>query len=248
MNKRVLVAVLAVGCALLLAGCLGGDDLEDPPGNVTAEDVESDAVAAMEEVDTAQIDLELTVEGNEGVLFEGESETVVDRERRRMRMDATADPILQDATTVTQYTVNETGYVQTEGGWRQESVDPEFWESDPISAYGAMLEAGETELRGVTDFEGSEVYVLETDVTGEALSGLVGQQLPESGPVSGDALEDLTVEQYVDRETGHVRYLELSVETSALGTDGRATITLTTTLSEFDEPVDITVPPEATSD
>jgi hypothetical protein len=245
MDRRTRLLVLVVaGSTLVLAGCLGGgDDLRAAPANATAENVTADALAAMEGVDTARIDLTVTVEGNEGTLLEADSETVVDRRNRRMRVEATAEPLLQEPIEFSQYTINETTYTRTDGEWRRETVAG-AWDQDPISAYETMLDGGETELRGVTTFEGRGVYVIETTVDGETLGGLVSQQTPEAG-IDASIFDDLTVEQYVDRETGHIRYLELEFETSGFGS-GRTTVTLTTTLSGFDEPVDIEVPAAAT--
>lgn len=246
-RTRLFVLVVAVGCAVVLAGCFGGgDDIDEAPENVTAAEVESAALATMSEVDTAQIDLELAVSGSQGTLLEANSETVVDRRNRRMRIEATAEPLLQEPIEFTQYTINETVYTRTDGEWRRETVDG-VWEQDPIAAYEAMLSAGETELRGVTTFEGREVYVIETEVDGETLASLVGQQTPDAGTFDGNLFDDLTVQQYVDRESHHVRYLELEFETTSPGGDGRLTIALTTTLSNFDDPVAIEVPAEATA-
>jgi hypothetical protein len=240
------VVLVVVASTMLFAGCFGGggDDLQDAPPDATAANVTADALAAMDGVDTARIDLTLTVEGNQGTLLEADSQTAVDRRNRRMRVEATAEPLLQDSIDFAQYTTNETVYTRTDGEWRRETVSG-VWDQDPISAYEAMLDGGETELRGVTTFEGREVYVLETTVDGETLASLVSQQTPETG-VDGGIFDDLTVEQYVDRETGHVRYLELEFETSGFGS-GRTTVTLTTTLSGFDDPVEIAIPAAATS-
>lgn len=243
-RTRTLVLVV-VASTLLFAGCLGGggEDIQDAPPDATAENVTADALAAMEAVDTVRIDLTLTVEGNQGTLLEADSQTAVDRRNRRMRVEATAEPLLQNSIDFAQYTTNETVYTRTDGEWRRETA-PGVWDQDPISAYEAMLDGGETELQGVTTFEGREVYVLETTVDGETLASLVSQQTPDAG-VDGGIFDDLSVEQYVDRETSQVRYLELEFETSGFGS-GRTTVTLTTTLSAFDEPVDITVPAAAT--
>lgn len=255
-RTRTLFLTILVVLVLTVAGCTGGgpggdasgdrggdvpeDGAGDAPGATT---IQQEATAAMQDAETGAYSLEMT-------------ERVGNRTETVLRVDGAFDvPNRKLRTTVenpdmanhtlTQYVVDGTTYTGMGGEWfRAPTGDQVDWDGQPdrFDTQQAVLANADVEVTGTDEVDGREVWVLTVDSTLDSLESPGGQ--PGSGDLLGAVdLSNAEITQYVDTETSHV--LQTVARINATRSGQRTSITMTTSLSNVDEPVTIELPAEA---
>jgi len=236
MQRRTL-AVLSVAALLVTAGCagLGGGG----GGAGDAEQVKEDATAAMQDVDTYRMSMEMNISAN------GQSITmtqggVFDHEAERARLNVSAFGMQ----TVT-YLDGTTMYMKSNGRWQTRDMsDQDPWESgNGITQQQNILESGEVTVEGTETVDDVETTVLSVDPDEEQLKELIAQQQSQS--FEGITIENATYTLYVAKESDLPQKMEMTMEMSMEGQTAEAN--MTAYFSEYGEPVNITIPEEATS-
>ena len=262
-RKRQLLVVLAVGIALLLAGCAEAindeDDSDIDADDVEAEELEQAATEAMAEVTTFTFETEQTTTAM-GAATETTVEGQIDVEAQRAQIETSIDQfgIEQE---FDQYIVDETLYMDglgemlgTEEWLKVEVGEEAIWEHDEATQQREMLDVGDLSVEDTETFDGHDVYVVELNVSGEDMEDIIEDA---EDPLEGefedafgeeddiDALEytDVSVTQYIDADSYYVRYsaMEATIETEF----GTTAIEMETTFDDFNDAVDVELPPEA---
>lgn len=238
------VALLVVVALVVLAGCsaLG----QDPTREDRAVEALERSQDRLDEVDSYRFDGEMRV------VAEGDGRTerirvdvggAVDAEAERMRTNATVD-----GETTESYLVGGTTYQQCPdpwGGWAVEEAedDADDWaELTPAAGQLSLLESGSLYWNGTETVDGREAALLVGHTPASALDedqGGFGSALDVGGP----NVEDVTVELWVDEETGLP--IESRIALEVAGSGGSADASATMRYSGYDEPVSIEVPSEA---
>lgn len=244
-NKKRLSLTVAIALMVLMAGCaglVGGEDIEE-------DELEQKTLEAMEDVDTFSMTYNQSVEVM-GTTSQMSAEGVIDREAQRAQMTTTMDGI-----PIEQYVIDDTLYQETGGEWVKVKLPEEIlWEEHETAQQQKALEMGDLDIRETTTFDGNEVYVVDIELDEDELADVVndsdaGMDGGFEGEFRMDAFmddvefNDVRVTQYIDTDTYHVRYVNMSFEMET--SMGPVTIELDMTLSDFNEDVDIELPPEA---
>lgn len=194
-RSRTAIALAVVALALL-AGCmgfLGGGGSGSTPtvtpepvnDSTTAEAVRSDALVAMDEVDTYVVEGRAVSEYTGDVGQSATTNTTARVNRSARRINLTEVQSTDDRTyTVDTYLVDGTLYgfsdfYSTQFGkdWiRATPPDPQrAWDRrDTLSRQRAVLSAANVTLAGTQTVAGTETYVLDATLSGEAYDALVG--------------------------------------------------------------------------
>lgn len=241
--------VLLVALSLTLAGCaglVGDDDTAEVDPNETADmapdEIQAEALAAMEDIETVAFDLEQT--SDVGVETTGTMNGVIDEAADEMQFTMDTGPFGEFET----YLIEETAYVNLDGQWFKMDLSTFEFEDgeDEYDLAEDLLEAGDLTVIETKTFEGHEVWVVEYDVDSELFEELYGQEDLGYGigvDTHDVTLENGTVTQYIDTDTYYVRYTETNLTMdSAVGS---MTSITEMTLSDFNEPANIELPPEA---
>jgi len=235
MQRRTL-AVLSVAALLVTAGCagLGGGG----GGAGDAEQVKEDATAAMQDVDTYRMSMEMNISAN-GRSITMTQGGVFDHEAERARLNVSAFGMQ----TVT-YLDGTTMYMKSNGRWQTRDMsDQDPWESgNGITQQQNILESGEVTVEGTETVDDVETTVLSVDPDEEQLKELIAQQQSQS--FEGITIENATYTLYVAKESDLPRKMEMTMEMSMEGQTAEAN--MTAYFSEYGEPVNITIPEKAT--
>lgn len=264
-NQQV-VAILALAGMLLLAGCTEAldDDTDDAiEEEMDADELQAEALAAMEAVETASFELNQTTsvwEMEQTIIATG----VIDAEADEMRMEMDMGELLFDAT-VEAYVLGETMYMNFWGQWIQaEMDDAALWEhdEDQLDQQETFLEEGDLDINETTTFDGHEVYVVDIELDQEEMDEIfaesdefddafefdddfVGDDAEFDDDVfdTEETVTNASITQYIDAENYWVRHTVIEYEVD--GPFGSHSVEMSMTLSDFNEPVDIELPPEA---
>ena len=249
-SKRIALT-LVLATAVVLAGCSGtGGHGTDPPGDgpgssldaSSADAVREQTIGAMESVESYSFEMTMSI-GASGQTINMTSTGAIDLANERMRQRLSLQGPFPVNTT--QYVVNDTLYLNSSGQWTKRSVDQPIWNRSQLSTQQEVLE-GEVNLTlaGEATVDGEEVVVLEARPDGEALLEAVRQQQGTGGQLpDGTAVSNVTVTQYVSEETSLVKRMEMSMEMTTQGQT--VSMTMTMTFDDYNEPVEIELPPEA---
>ncbi|WP_336037999.1 DUF6612 family protein [Halobacterium yunchengense] len=231
----------AVAALLVTAGCAGlpGGDAGD--GDRSAEQFAEDVQAAMSDVDTYRMTMQMNVSAD-GQSLEMRQTGAFDREAERARVNATA---MGEETTT--YIDGTTLYVQFGGEWQSQNLsETDVWNgSDSAARQGQVLASGDVTVEGGATVDGTETTVLRVDADPEELKEAIQQQSTSPG-VGSLGIEEATYRMYVANETDRVRQVDLSMTMSANDQTMRANATMT--FSDYGADVDVAVPDAATDE
>lgn len=236
-QTRTVLAVLALSVLVALAGCADSGS-NGPAEGPSAEDIQAEATAAMENVSSAAFTMDMTVDSDQGSLSL-QSDGVMDIDNKRMRMNMSLESQGQTIE-LTQYIIDQTAYQQVDGQWQSSDVSgQDIWaEGNQLTMQQQMLENSTVEVTGNDTVDGNEVWVVSIEPSDEAIQQfLTGTG---TGITENMDIESISFTQYVDTDTYHVRKLDLSMDTTMQGES--ATMEMTMTFSRFDESFDIELP------
>ena len=236
MQRRTL-AVLSVAALLVTAGCAG---LTGNGGGASdAEQVKQDATSAMQDVDTYRMSMQMELSSN-GQTISMSQDGVFDHEAKKARLNASVFGMQ----TVT-YMDGSTMYVKSNGRWQTRNMsDQNPWESgNGITQQQNILESGDVSIAGTETVDGVETTVLSVDPDESKLKELIAQQQSQS--FEGITIDNATYKLYVANDSDLPQKMEMTMEMSIDGQTAEAN--MTAHFSEYGEPVNITVPEEATA-
>lgn len=234
MQKRTL-ATLSVAALLVTAGCAG---LVDDGGASDAEQRAQDASDAMADVDTYRMTMAMNISAN-GQTISMSQDGVFDHEAQRARLDMTVFGAEGVA-----YMDGDTMYVKSNSRWQtQDLSEDDPWKSgNGITQQQNILESGDVSIEGTETVDGAETTVLSVDPDEDELKELLAQQQSQS--FEDVTIEDASYRLYVG-DDDLPRKVEMTMEMTVNGQSADAE--MTAYFSEFGEPVDITIPEEATA-
>ena len=236
MQRRSL-ATLCVAALLVTAGCAG---LTGNGGGASdAEQLKEDASAAMADVETYRMEMDMNITANDRTLSMSQN-GVFDHEAEQARLDMSVY-----GTEAVAYMDGETMYVKAGGRWQtQDLSERNPWESgNGITQQQHILESGEVSVEGTETVDGVETTVLAVDPDTEELKQLVAQQGSQS--FEGVTIDDATYRLYVAKDSDLPRKMEMTMEMTINGQSAEAE--MTAHFSAYGEPVNVTVPEEATA-
>lgn len=252
-GKKTILLAVVLALMLPLAGCSAltsdGEDGPDPDSpDVDEEQLQADTLATMQNVSTASVEADITMESQGTTVIDMQLEGVSNFEEQRARFDTT---IGQGSRSVEaeQYIIDQTAYMNAEafGGWvRQDVSDQPGFGNNTLQQQEEILEAADVEVTDETTTDGHEVYVAEMNIDDEMMTEILNEQLSQqqTGGVAGEVtMEDVSVTQHIDVDSNHVRYMELEYTVSAGGQE--VSVVFEQRFSDFDQAVDITLPEEA---
>lgn len=259
-TRAVLVTVL-LGVLVATAGCTGGDggtgaetgsgtDIDTASTGVdgdapAAAALRTNATAAMQDIETGQLTQEMTVTDDNGTQTVMRADGVIDTTQRRMRFEL--EGAFLGSQSMTQYVVNDTMYSGLGGRWvKQDAGEQVDWDrsAGQFEGQSELLDGSSVSVTGTDEIDGDEVWVLSARSDASNLS-TVGEG-PGAGQLGGAfAGGSVEVTQYVDRDTHHVRRTVATMNTTQNGQD--VSMTMTTEISEINEPVTIELPAAAES-
>ena len=240
--ERVHVVLAVVGC-LLLAGCAGfggtegGAETGSPSVNATALAANTDAV------ETYSVDITRTLQStgaNQTVEIDG----AVDRENEAARLVQTTETAFSDEPRRTEQYVHEgTLYTSSDGEWERSELEDWTTVDHLASAIPEPLASDDLEPVRTETVAGTETTMYEANITRGQAADLAG--------VDGTGHVPMTIENHVyyvlvDDETDTLYGADLRLEVSQGGDP--AFVTIETTITDRDGPVDVELPEEATAD
>lgn len=238
---------------LVTAGCTG---LSTDDGTADAAQLQDDAADAMADADTYRMEMRMNVSAG-GQSMTMTQNAVFDHEAERARVNATSA-----GRSTTTYIDGTTAYVNVGGVWRtQDLSSAEPWnDSSGIRQQQSVLESANVSVNGSATVDGRrtdgspstsetqsvsedgvETTVLAVEPDTEELQSVVARQ---TGSLDGVEIEDATYRMYVANDTNRLRQVEMDLRMTVGGQS--AVANATTTFSEYGEPVNISVPEEAT--
>ena len=253
-NNRRLLLTAALALVVLMAGCasLVGDDNPDAD-NIDADELEEKALEAMEDVETFSMESHHSLDVM-GSTSETSAEGVMDLENQQAQITLSIDEMGVDEE-IEQYIIDETVYMGMSGEWvKLEIPEDDIWKESETAQQEETLEMGDLEIRDTTTFDGHDVYVVDVELDESDLESII--EGPDAGMDSsfedgfgGDSamddfeLSEVTVTQYIDVDTHHIRYVAMNFEMET--PTGPAGMDLEMTFSEFNEDVSIELPSKA---
>lgn len=225
-----------IALLLVTAGCAGvlndgSSDLSD------AEALQRDTVEAMGDVETyhAEMEMNISVKGREVTVTQ---EGVYDVAEQKARFTTTFGP-----TETTAYLDGTTMYVQARDVWRtRELTQADPWkQGQGLALQQQLLESAEVSVNGTTTVDGVETTVLSVNPGEAQVKQLLAQQGQQ---LSGVSIEEVRYTMYVSTETKRPRRVDMTMTFTANGREAEANVTMT--FSKYNEPVDITIPENAT--
>jgi hypothetical protein len=239
-RTRGLLAVAALALLVAAAGCADGGSTA--PADAPAPDaLQRNATAAMQDVRTATFTMAMDMEASgQSVSMDADGE--MDVENRRMRMDLAMDTGGRTVE-VTQYVIDETAYQRIQGDWQtQDLAGQEMWSGgNQLALQERMLENSSVEIIGSGTVDGHDVWIVAIEPGEDAIEQLLSGTASDVG--ENVDIQSLSFEQSVDVETSHVRKVDMRMDAEIQGQ--QATLNMTMTFENFNEPVDIQLPEEA---
>lgn len=244
-NKTVLFAVV-LAVMLPLAGC--SLPLSEDNPDVDEDELQASAIETMDNVSTASMESEITMESDGSTIIEMELDGVANFDEQTARFE-TAIEQMGTSLNAEQYVIEDTVYMNADalGGWVKQDVSAQTgFQGGDLDNQQRILEESEIEVTGETTTDGHEVYIAEMDVDEEVMNEILEEQLggdQMSGVQSDIEMSDVSVTQHIDVETNHVRYMQMEYTVSGPGQE--ISVVFEQRLSDFGQSVDITLPEEA---
>lgn len=243
MARLALHALLAV--CLVTAGCsvFAPDHTREARAVAALDDATNATAAAQTYRFESAITVTATTDGRTE-RFDTDLTGAVDTGAREMRTNAT-----RDGQTRRSVLVNRTSYRECPppwGGWAVEERDEETPWADhtPAVRQLSLLESGSLYWNGTRTLDGERVTVITGVPTEAALTEY--QDDRRTRTFGGPSIEEPRLRAYLDTESG--RLLRTALSFTVAGGDGTATATMSTTFSEYGDPVAVDVPEEAQTD
>ncbi|MDZ7731482.1 MAG: DUF6612 family protein [Natrialbaceae archaeon] len=244
------IAVVSLVAVLLAAGCLGGLTGEDR----TAEEIQNDALAAMESVESYSFDLTMTMsidsESSSGFMagpFEIDVEGAVDILRERMQMTMSM-PMIGSVDT---YIVNDTMYTMSpvSGEWTTEPAPGDVFETATMDLEDQrkVLENANVTHEGTEELGDRTVNVLRLNASGQTVAELLSEDL-EGGELPQSSFGNATFEQfdivfYLGQDDNLLYRMTLDANISS--TMGSMDLGMEMTFDDYNQEFDIQPPDEA---
>lgn len=234
MSDTGLVPAVAVALLVVTAGCTGLTGSDDV---ASAEEIRSQTVASMEDVETYRMSMEMTVRAS-GQEIPLSMNGTFDRAAEKAAMTTSAQ-----GQTVESYVDGSTMYVQAPQGWQAQDIsDEEPWnQSTALERQRAIMENAEITDLGEDTLDGEPVYVVRVNPEEERVKQVAAQQ--GTTQMGGVSIDDVTYTQYVHRETDNLVQVDMNMTMEVNGQS--ADVTATITFDGYDEPTDITIPEDA---
>jgi hypothetical protein len=236
MSRR--TALIALLAAVALAGCLGGTPAGTSDG---AEQLQNESLAAMADVETYTLrsDIEMRASGQ---TVEMDVRGAINRSAKRARVlvDVSGPQAISTKTII----ANRTAYVQAGEHWQTRPVPQnDIWEQNSrLAQQRELFRASTIEITGSTEIDGVPVTVVDIQVPESELDNLTS--LAQQGAGGQATITDADYTAYISNETSLLRRTEVDL---TMGVDGQSINgTVTMTFDDFDEPLEIRVPPAAT--
>lgn len=236
--QRRTIAALSLAALLVTAGCAGlpGADGSDARN---AEQLQSDTVDAMSDVETYRTELTMNIS------TDAQSLTM----RQRGAFDEAAELARTNTSVMgrqsTTYIDGSTLYVEIGGQWRAQNLSGAgLWDNGTSAdRQRQILETGNVTVEGDATVNGTETTVLAVDPDSEDLKAFLQQQQAGQA-MSGVDIENASYVVYVADETDRVRKVELSMTMTVSGQTADTNATMW--FYDYGDPVNITVPSDAT--
>lgn len=240
MRVRALQAAV-VAVLVVTAGCAGipGDDGDAGDERRSAEAFEQDVVDAMSDVETYRLTMEMNVSAN-GRTLTMTQRGAFDRAAERARLNVSV--FGQEATT---YVDGTTMFVQSAGEWQTQDLSGSgLWgDGESLTRQRQILDSGDVTVAGGGTVDGTATTVLRVDPDTADLKALVQQQQTQQA-LEDATIENATLRMHVANETALPRKVDLEMTMTVNGQSTDTTVTMT--FSDYDEPVEITIPDAAT--
>jgi outer membrane lipoprotein-sorting protein len=247
-RTRTLLVTALLALALVVSGCQTGPSTSVPEETPTADELRQQTLSAMEDVETATLTMDMTIEAD-GRTIEMTGDGTMNRSAKLMRMSFDVSAGSRDIQ-ATQYIDDDTMYMKVNDQWQSMNVremtgqDP--WANNQLAQQEAVLEGAEVRINGTTTVEDRHVYRLEVEANESVARSLMQQSAAgATGSMENVEIDRFQFTQYVDVETKHVRKIDMEMDMTVQGQQANSAITMT--FSDFNEDVTIQVPEEATS-
>lgn len=257
-RKRLPLVALVLAVSLLSAGCISslgggdssssalesssvtiqnGDDLQEVATDRMQNDIETYAFEMNMSVSSPQTDIGMQMDG------------VTDISNKKMRADTEISMGFQSMS-ATQYLIDDMQYFKIQDSWQKQETpyQGDTWNQRQIGNQQAMMENASLEIVDNRTFDGHDVYVVEMEVSSEEAKKQMLQQqnmLDSSAVNQIDSIEVQNFEStmYIDADKHVVRYSETDMQYTV---DGMTLdMSLTMTMDDFNEDVDIELPDDA---
>jgi predicted small lipoprotein YifL len=241
-QTRTVVIVLALSALVALAGCADSGPADGPGDGPSADVIQDQATAAMQNVSTAAFTMDMSVDSSQGSLSLT-SDGVMDIPNKRMRMNMTLESRGRTVE-LTQYIIDQTAYQQVQGRWRTTDMSGQnVWaEGNQLNVQGQMLANSTLNVTGTDTVEGNEVWVVAIEPSDASIQKFLSGT--GTGVTENMDIDSVSLTQYVDTDSYHVRKLELTMDMTMQDQSG--TLEMVMTFSRFGEAVDIELPDAAT--
>ncbi len=245
MRNRTRAIVVTALLALLVAaaGCSGGGD-QAPTDAPPADSLQDNVTAAMEDVETVTFTLNISMDApSRDQTVRVNADGAMDIPNQSMRLSSRMQG--RQSIEVTQYIIGNTMYAHMDGQWiTQNMTGRNIWEQNTtrLAMQQQLMEDASVDVTGSATVGDRDVWVVSVQPAAEDIRSIMSQQATMRLPENVQ-FQNLTATQYVDKETYHVRKLDMSV---TMGTQGQqSTVDMTMTFTGFNEPVTIELPEEA---
>ncbi|EMA30483.1 hypothetical protein [Haloarcula japonica] len=241
--------VLAVCLVSLLAGCGTFLGESPPPSDERAVAAVEEANSTVAAIEAYRFEMEMHVTASDGeqsrtVRVDGDGAVNVSAKR----MQATTRT--QDQT-VESYVDRYRAYQGCQdpwGGYAIENVSrSEPWATTtPLHRQVLLFDRSNVYWRGNTTLDGNRTVLVTASPSAETIESLMNRRQAGDMELNRGSLENATARLWLDPETNRPVKSELTIKISQRGATATATITLRYT--DYDEPTEISIPPEVYDD
>ncbi len=259
--------------AILLLVILAGTACGDSQGSgISADEVVRNALAAQARVSSSHIEATVqasatgTLQGAAlNVNLSGQDSGDVDWANRKAKSLSQLSgsynglPVSVTAQTyaVDNYTYSQVTAFGTAENWTRSPLAATHWATQSyVQLIYGLLEYAEPDLQADEPLNGVDCYVLKLEPDYEAIKADLGQQYPQIAAVPdlGQLFDHLSILVWVARDTSFVTRIEIvaaahaapeDLGETANGETVTVSLTLTVEASRINEPVAISLPPEA---
>jgi len=238
-RTRTLVVTALLALLVAVAGCSSTGSQLDVSEAPSAGSIQENVTRQMQSVETASFTMDMTVStADQEVSMVADGTMDIPNERMRMTLDVNAGQSVQ----VTQYVIGNTAYIQVDDQWQTQDVSSQnLWgQNNQLALQQEILQNASLEVTGTDTVDGNPVWVVSLRPDPADLQTLMAQQTGPTGVVDNVEFGNVTVTQYVDTETYHVRQIDMAMNLTTQGES--SAIDTTMTFGEFDESVTIELP------